>query len=210
MEYNKELGTSNYDGFASPSIVKDGRLAPFTTMRWTTQRYHKAIEMEILGKYDRVELIDGDIWRKVDRSPHGCAMESQLYQFFSSKFSSDSYNMDGIGQLSLPPYSSAEPDFKIYDRLETYDWPTAKDTHLVIEITEENTLKRDQVKAGVYAGAGVKEYWIINLIDNKVEVHLEPNVETNTFAEIGQYDAGQEFKSPFAGQVKVDDLLLGE
>lgn len=207
LEYNKEFGTANYEGFASPSIEKDNRIAPVTTMRWTTERYHQATELGILGKYDRVELIDGDIWRKVDRTPYGCAMERRLSEFFRNRFSAESYRMDGIGQLSLPPYTSAEPDFKVYDRFQTYAWPTAKDTHLVVEVMEENTLKRDRIKAEVYATNGIKEYWIINLVDNQIEVHLNPNTETNTFADVNQYKQNQEFDSPFAGNIKVSDLL---
>jgi Uma2 family endonuclease len=39
----------------------------------------------------------------------------------------------------------------------------------------DSSLARDRSKARLYAAAGVTEYWIVNWIDERVEVHREPN-----------------------------------
>ena len=41
---------------------------------------------------------------------------------------------------------------------------------LVIEVSD-TTLRLDRRKAGLYASAGVPEYWIVNLIDRCLEVY---------------------------------------
>ncbi len=43
-----------------------------------------------------------------------------------------------------------------------------------IEIAESSLTKDRAIKAPLYAEAGVPEYWIVNLIDDCVEVHSRP------------------------------------
>lgn len=44
---------------------------------------------------------------------------------------------------------------------------------LVVEVAD-SSLSKDRIKAGVYAAAGVVEYWIVNLMDDVVEAHADP------------------------------------
>ena len=45
---------------------------------------------------------------------------------------------------------------------------------LVIEVSD-STLRYDRkAKAGIYAGAGIADYWIINLPDRQIEVYRQP------------------------------------
>ena len=53
--------------------------------------------------------------------------------------------------------------------------PLPEDIHLVIEVAD-TTLARDRdVKLALYARDGVKEYWIVNLEQNSLEVYREPD-----------------------------------
>ena len=53
--------------------------------------------------------------------------------------------------------------------------PGAADVALVGEVSE-TTLDRDQgEKCAAYARGGVPVYWIINLIDNRIQVYTDPN-----------------------------------
>jgi Uma2 family endonuclease len=57
---------------------------------------------------------------------------------------------------------------------------------LVIEVSD-SSLKKDRSKAAVYAGAGIAEYWIVNLAARTIEVHSSPEgdryAETRTVRE---------------------------
>ena len=194
--------------FESPSIPKDQRFETPTRLRWTTERYHYAIEQDVFQKYDRIELINGEIWQKVRRSPLGCATETALRQYFYTRFSLEEYNMDGIGQLSLPPHTSAEPDFKITKRHPVYEWLKAEDTFLVIEVMETNSVYRDRLKAKAYAAGGIREYWIVNLPERCVEVHTQPNSVKNTYDQIISYGGEEFINSPFVGEVLAGNFLL--
>ena len=56
--------------------------------------------------------------------------------------------------------------------------------------------------------AGVKEYWIVNLRDQKSELHLEPLPTDGIYANVSHHGAGATFRSPFAGEVVVGELLV--
>jgi Uma2 family endonuclease len=46
--------------------------------------------------------------------------------------------------------------------------------YLVIEVAASSLRFDRTVKAGVYAEAGVPDYWVVNLVDGQIEVHREP------------------------------------
>jgi Uma2 family endonuclease len=41
----------------------------------------------------------------------------------------------------------------------------------------DSSLARDRAKAKLYAAAEVLEYWIVNLVDEVLEVHREPRAQ---------------------------------
>ena len=46
---------------------------------------------------------------------------------------------------------------------------------LVVEVSD-STLRRDQgFKKAIYAKAGIAVYWIVNLIDRRIEIYSEPS-----------------------------------
>jgi Uma2 family endonuclease len=53
----------------------------------------------------------------------------------------------------------------------------------VVEVAERSLAFDRRHKAGLYARAGIADYWIVNLIDEVVEVHRGP--VTDAIAEFG-------------------------
>jgi Uma2 family endonuclease len=52
--------------------------------------------------------------------------------------------------------------------------PTSRDVLLVIEVAD-SSLRHDQSeKAGVYASAGIADYWIVNVEEQLIEVYRRP------------------------------------
>ena len=52
--------------------------------------------------------------------------------------------------------------------------PGPADVVMVVEVSD-SSLRRDQVfKKPIYAKAGIPVYWIVNLIDRRVEVYTDP------------------------------------
>jgi Uma2 family endonuclease len=73
--------------------------------------------------------------------------------------------------MAAPGESEPEPDLAVVapgDYLD--DHP--RTALLLIEVAD-SSLARDRAKAALYAAAAVAEYWIVNLVDEVVEVHRE-------------------------------------
>lgn len=69
--------------------------------------------------------------------------------------------------------SEPEPDFSVVP-LGDYYRAHPERAELVIEIAE-SSLSRDRgVKLHIYAENGVPEYWIVNLVNRRIEVHTDP------------------------------------
>jgi Uma2 family endonuclease len=53
--------------------------------------------------------------------------------------------------------------------------PGASDVILVVEVADAS-LERDQtLKKRIYAKAGIPVYWIVNLLERRLEVHRDPS-----------------------------------
>jgi Uma2 family endonuclease len=52
---------------------------------------------------------------------------------------------------------------------------------LVVEVAGDSLRLDRQTKAALYARAGIPEYWIVNLAENTVEVHRDPDPEADAY-----------------------------
>jgi Uma2 family endonuclease len=68
--------------------------------------------------------------------------------------------------------------------------PCLEDILLLVEATDEVDLGHDaERKLPIYAQAGVKEVWLVNLVEEHLEVYREPNADQYGFQE--KYARGQ-------------------
>jgi len=184
--------------------------------RWTTDAYDRMVAHGLFSPGEHVELIDGEV---VNMTPQGSAhatavllMQRQLQSVF------------GIGfhvrpQLPLVAdlRSEPEPDISVV-RGDVRDYseihPSARETVLVVEVAD-SSLEYDRVtKGGLYARAGIPEFWIVNLIDLQLEVYRGPRPDPAArfgwgYAERFSVSSGQS-ASPLempSAAVAVRDLL---
>jgi Uma2 family endonuclease len=77
----------------------------------------------------------------------------------------------------IHPDSEAQPDIVLLawrDDFYRRTLPGPADVALLVEVAEA-TLRYDRsVKAPLYAEAGVRDYWIVDLAGDAVEIHREP------------------------------------
>src|SRR5437762_12339480 len=148
---------------------------PFPVRRFTVDEYHRMIQTGILTEDDRVELLEGWI---VPKMPHNPPHDSVLDQ---SQETLRSVLPPGwrlrIQSAITTPDSEPEPDIAIVqgpaNRYRTRH-PEPLDIAMLAEVSD-STLANDRgLKAQLYARAGIAVYWIINLVDNQVEVYTDP------------------------------------
>lgn len=190
-------------------VIKSVPLASEIPFLWTLDRYHHAIETGVFTEDDKVELLFGQIVPKMPvGEPHADCV-GVLMTHFILKYKRE-YKYRAQDPTTLPNHSEPEPDFmivthKIYNRSTGH--PKPEDALLVIEVADSSLSLDRTIKARAYALAEVKEYWIINLNDRKIEVYLNPSVTTGDYASINHYTETQTFDSPFNGPTVVAELL---
>jgi Uma2 family endonuclease len=129
-----------------------------------------------LGLFDdeRVELWQGVILRmSPQKSPHAAAV-MRLTRLLVLSFADGRAEVRVQLPLALSEDSEPEPDLAVVAPGEY------KDAHpstalLVIEVADSSVEGDREFKATGFATAGVPEYWIVNLRDDAVEVHLDPS-----------------------------------
>ncbi len=147
-------------------------LSDVRTYRWTLDRYLDMAETGVLAN-ERVELIDGEIIKMApQKDPHSLSISNvieELLPIFPRPRWVKSQSTFRLGERSAP-----EPDVMVLpERKDTgralHDLPL-----LVVEVSD-TTLDYDRGhKASMYAARGIKDYWVVNIPDDQVEVHRAP------------------------------------
>jgi Uma2 family endonuclease len=145
--------------------------------RLNVDAYYRMAEAGILTDPHRVELIDGEI---IDMpaigSPHA-AITNRFARTFSRALRDEVALVAVQSPLRLDAYNEPEPDVMLLrPRADGYraSHPGAADVLLVIEVSESSLAYDRSVKLQLYAGFGVPEVWIVDLIGTALEVCREP------------------------------------
>jgi Uma2 family endonuclease len=147
---------------------------------WTVDEYHALAEAGILHEDERVELIEGEL---VTMSPIGIRhaatvnrINELLVRHFQGRAIVSVQNPVGVDDHSEP-----QPDVALLRYRDDYYagcLPAAADVLLCIEVSDATIAYDRDVKGPLYARAGIADYWLVNLVDNVVEVYRQPQKGT--------------------------------
>jgi Uma2 family endonuclease len=189
-----------------------GRMAGFR--RFSVAEYHRLIELGILTEDDNLELLDGYLVHKMSRNPpHDAAIQKGTRRWL--RLLPAGWDLRVQSAVTLTD-SEPEPDFAVVRGDETTyrtRHPAAADIGLIVEVSDSSLQGDRDDKGGIYARAGIACYWIVNLIDQQVEVYTSPSgpVADPRYGQRGDYRAGDSIPLPLGGavpiQVAVGDLL---
>jgi len=150
----------------------------------------------VLTENDRVELLEGWIIDKMPQHPAHAGTISILLAKLLAKLSKG-WIIRVQSPITLED-SEPEPDLAIVRGPEEKyltAHPEAEDIAVVIEVAD-STVEHDRtVKGRTYARARLPVYWIVNLVELKVEIYTQPRAgKTPTYRE--QEDFGVEHGVP--------------
>jgi hypothetical protein len=154
----------------------DARLPDDSLLRLTVEQYHNMARQGILENGRPVELLEGLLVCKMTVSPAHHRTTRRL-QDVLRKLVPAGYFVESPASVTLAA-SEPEPD-AIVVRAADDDFadrhPGPRDVALVIEVSD-SSLRRDQgFKKMIYAKSAISVYWIINLIDQRIEVYSNPS-----------------------------------
>jgi len=149
---------------------------PESVWRFSVDEYHKMIEAGVLKEDDPVELLEGILVTKMAKNPPH-SLVTQLTRDALARLVLLGWFINAQEPITLAD-SEPEPDIAVV-RGERREYaghhPSAQDTTLVIEVAD-TSLSRDRgLKKRMYAAAGIPTYWIINLVEQQIEVYTDPS-----------------------------------
>jgi Uma2 family endonuclease len=162
--------TDSSDGDERLSVPLD------SVKRFTVAQYHALIDAGMFADDENYELLEGLLVHKLTKNPdHWIATD---------------FLRDALQALAIAGYfvhsqnpvttsdSEPEPDLALV-RGKRRDYrggnPDPGQVPLVAEVAD-SSLRRDRgLKKRIYARAGIRVYWIVNLINRQVEVYSEPS-----------------------------------
>jgi Uma2 family endonuclease len=144
-----------------------------TTRRLRRVEYDRLVECGMF-QGERLELLDGLlVVREPQKSPHASTVV-QVGQVLAAAFGPGWHARTQL-PLALDDSSEPEPDVAIVPGV-PFDYVDAHPTTapLVVEVADSSLRLDRRFKTGLYARAGLQEYWIVNLVDEVIEVHRDP------------------------------------
>ncbi len=146
--------------------------------KFSVEEYYHLAEKGILQEDERVELIDGKI---IDMAPVGSIHTScvnrlnYLFAELAKRAIVSIQNPIRIGEFSEP-----QPDIALLKyRNDFYagHHPVADDVLLLIEVADSSLEYDREEKIPLYGRAGIPEVWLVNLIENCIEMFRSPSPE---------------------------------
>ena len=144
--------------------------------RFTVDEYHRMGEAGILNEDDRVELIRGEI---VQMSPIGtrhAACVARLNEMLVGRLRGRAVVWPQNPLVVLPD-SEPQPDIILLrHRTDFYaaELPRPDDVALLVEIADTSLRYDRRVKGPLFAEAGIRDYWIVDLGGDAMEVYRDP------------------------------------
>lgn len=173
----------------------------------TVEEYHRIGELGIL-QGQSLELINGEI---LEMSPVGsdhASIVEKLKDLLTIKLYQQAI-VRVQNPIHLSRYSEPEPDLAIVQYRDDYyrkAHPTPSDTVAVIEVADTSLAYDLEVKLPLYAQHEIKEFWLINISQQQLEVYTHPADGTYKMRQIYNNDDIVTL-SEFDLEIKVRDLL---
>jgi Uma2 family endonuclease len=187
---------------------------PLPVCRFTVDKYEEMIRAGIITEDDRIELLDGWMTEKMTKNPpHFAAMIAANRVL--TRIVPQGWCVAPEHPIRLAT-SMPEPDVMVV-RGDEHSYrerlPRADDVCLVVEISDTSLSCDQVVKKSIYPQAAIPCYWLVNLIDRRIEEYTDPftSAENADYRQRRDYSPNDEIALSLDGRniasVPVRDLL---
>jgi Uma2 family endonuclease len=145
---------------------------------WNVDEYHRMLETGIITTDERVELIEGQVIPMSAKNPPHAATTLCASDYLK-RLLAEVALVRVQDPVQLSQYSEPEPDIAVVriDPQKYFDHhPTPDEVFLLIEVADKTLESDRKQKAPLYAKAGIREYWILDVNQRQVYVFREPNL----------------------------------
>lgn len=175
--------------------------------RWTRLDYERVVECGGFGPEDRIELLDGELWEMTPQGSRHAGVCGLVTEALRTAFG------EGVwarvqSPIALDEVSEPEPDIAVV-RGTPRDYMAAHPSQylLLVEVSE-STLSHDRGrKLAAYSRNGVPEFWLIDLVAERLEVYRDSSGSSYTSRVIlGRGETVTPLNAP-SSTIAVADLL---
>ncbi len=122
----------------------------------------------------RAELIEGEIMVLSPQKALHFTTTERVVETLRSALGA-TFHVRMQGPLELGAHSEPEPDVAVVaGSRDQYVSRHPTSALLIVEISDTTLISDRTRKASLYARAGIADYWIVNLVDRKLEVRRSP------------------------------------
>jgi Uma2 family endonuclease len=170
-----------------------------TSVKITVEQYEAMIDRGefVPREENRVELIRGEVVPIDPRGPmspinppHDNAVD-ELIEWSTEQPQKQAFRLRAQGSISIPELGSQpQPDLvwmvrKDYRKTR----PKSEDILLLVEVSDSTLAKDRGEKSELYAEARIRDYWIVNIQDQSIEVRRNPS--GTSYQSVTVYRRGQ-------------------
>ena len=144
------------------------------TYKFTVDEFVRLAEVGILDSHDRIELLNGElIIMHAIGYRHGQAVTNLNTEF--GEQARRRYKISPQNPVELEEYSAPQPDITLVPlSRQNKRHPTPSEVFLIVEVADSSLQYDRGEKMRAYAAVGVREFWILNLEDDQLEIHRQP------------------------------------
>ena len=144
---------------------------------WTREQAHQLVDMGFPNA-EKLELVNGELIDHMGKKRPHVLWHNLVRQWLMHVFGGDFVQSEDPIDVAPEdmPTNEPEPDL-IVTTQSVRDFaanPKPDEIRLLIEIADSTLTYDRTVKAGLYARAGIREYWVLNVPEKKLVVHRSP------------------------------------
>lgn len=170
---------------------------------FTADDYERMCETGILRENDRVELVGGEITQMAAVGRRHASSVNALNDSLTEQ-ARRRYIVSVQNPIRLHDFSEPEPDIALLVRRADFyrhRVPGVADVLLVIEVSDSSLEYDRRTKLPDYARSGIEEFWIVNLVNERIEIYTQP--AGDRYAKVSYVERGEPLAS-----VTIPDLIL--
>jgi hypothetical protein len=148
---------------------------PHWVRQFTVAEYDQMVQAGVFTTNSRVELLEGWIVNKMSQNPPHRGTVSRVNRWLGRVLPM-AWTLNCQCPITLSE-SEPEPDITIAHGEESvYDGrhPNPKDIRVLMEVGDSTVMSDRRYKGELYAKEKIAEFWLIDLVERKIEVHTKP------------------------------------
>lgn len=173
------------------------------------EEYHLMADAGILKPTDRVELINGEIIKMSPIGSKHAAVVDKINKYLN-RMLDDQAIIRVQNPIITDEYGEPEPDISVLKPREDFyaeAHPTATDIFAIIEVGQSSSEFDKQIKGPMYSRSGVREYWLVDLDHDTLEVKTNP--EGDIYKNSAIYTKGDVLRlEAFDVEIHVSKLIM--